>query len=979
MDDTLKICQLNVEGISKAKCDYLHKLLQKENIDVLVLQETHVPNAEKDIYRIPGFTNISSCYHPRYGLAIYTRSGLQDTTLLPTITLDNHTDMTAIQVNDLKILNIYKPPNTEWDFSNVPNYSHPAIYLGDFNSHHTSWGYHTDDIAGEQLTTWASSNELYLLHNPKDKATFWSARWNRGYNPDLTFITTDDDGIPLPASRRVCDMFPNSQHRPIIIEIGLSITSIPSPQYARWNLKKADWTQFTSAIEQTIKRIPPTVDNIHRANKLILKAATVHIPRGYVKRYVPGWSERSEELLKAYQNSKDQETGRQLLKSLDDNRRDKWVECVENTDFTKSSKKAWNLLKRLSGQKTTTPPTTNIKPEQIAARLIENSRGILDKSHKSRVKKCLSDFMKSNVTSNEVTNQVTSEEVSTATKKLKLGKAAGVDNILPEFLHHLGPLAVEWFAEVFTAVIKTGEVPKFWKHANVIAILKPGKSGEDATHYRPISLLCVPYKLLERVILQRIGDQVDSAIPIEQAAFRLERGCCEQVLSLASHIEHGFDQKHKVGGVFVDLTAAFDTVWKHGLVLKLTRIVPCSRLARLVWNLLNNRTFTIRHNGSESRKRVLNNGLPQGSVLSPVLFNVYTADMPETKAQKFAYADDIALLAQAKTFQEVESILNEDLNIMENYFKLWRLKPNPSKTVSSCFHLNSREAHRHLNLIFCGTHIHHEINPTYLGIKLDRTLTYKAHLTSAAAKVSARANIIAKLAGTTWGASADVLRTSALGLVYSSAEYCAPVWAGSKHTSLVDVQLNKAMRTISGTLKPTNTLWLPTLSNIHPPDIRRDVATLREYERLAKNPALPIHQSRLETPRLKSRRPFWNRAETLAAQRFDPDVTWRDIWENSAIPNRELLNDPTQKPPGFNLPRKAWTALNRFRTGMGRCKYLMHRWGLAESESCDCGEIQTMQHIVAECPQYHFDGGLEGLNACTDGATSWLRDLRLDI
>ena len=98
-------------------------------------------------------------------------------------------------------------------------------------------------------------------------------------------------------------------------------------------------------------------------------------------------------------------------------------------------------------------------------------------------------------------------------------------------------------------------------------------------------------------------------------------------------------------------------------------------------------------------------------------------------------------------------------------------------------------------------------------------------------KVKSRCNIISKLAGTDWGAPAPVLRTSAIALVYSVAEYCVPVWGRCAHVQHIDTQLNIAMRTVSGALKPTNINWLPVLSSIEPPQIRRDRATLLEYKK----------------------------------------------------------------------------------------------------------------------------------------------------
>lgn len=111
--------------------------------------------------------------------------------------------------------------------------------------------------------------------------------------------------------------------------------------------------------------------------------------------------------------------------------------------------------------------------------------------------------------------------------------------------------------------------------------------------------------------------------------------------------------------------------------------------------------------------------------------------------------------------------------------------------------------------------------PVYLGVTLDRTLTFKSHLEKLAQKLKTRNNIISKLCGSNWGADADTLRIAGLALVFSTAEYCSPVWLNSSHVDKVDSQLNQTMRFITGTIKSTPLPWLPVLSNIVPPELRR--------------------------------------------------------------------------------------------------------------------------------------------------------------
>jgi len=112
-----------------------------------------------------------------------------------------------------------------------------------------------------------------------------------------------------------------------------------------------------------------------------------------------------------------------------------------------------------------------------------------------------------------------------------------------------------------------------------------------------------------------------------------------------------------------------------------------------------------------------------------------------------------------------------------------------------------------------GQQLSHDPNPVYLGVTLDRTLSYRQHLTKTTGKLQSRNNLLMKLAGSSWGANANNLRSSALAV----AEYCCPVWQRSTHVSLVDAQLHSSMHLISGTVRSTPLPWLPILINIEPP------------------------------------------------------------------------------------------------------------------------------------------------------------------
>ena len=161
-----------------------------------------------------------------------------------------------------------------------------------------------------------------------------------------------------------------------------------------------------------------------------------------------------------------------------------------------------------------------------------------------------------------------------AINELKCGKAPGLDKMFAEFIKHFGLNVKHWLLTIFNEILNTGRLPKIFNKSKVIAALKPGKNGTEASYFRPISLLSIPYKLLEKLLLNRIHTKINEIVPIEQAGFRPNRSCCEQVLALTTYIEKGFQTKKKSFVMFVDLSAAYDKVWKHGLLYKLIHSIP---------------------------------------------------------------------------------------------------------------------------------------------------------------------------------------------------------------------------------------------------------------------------------------------------------------------------------------------------------------------------------------------------------------------
>ena len=396
-----------------------------------------------------------------------------------------------------------------------------------------------------------------------------------------------------------------------------------------------------------------------------------------------------------------------------------------------SSRKAWSILNNLTGRSRHSPRHCLISTNAIASQLVRNEKyEAVDRKSSRLVFQEMSDLWRAATPDAiNISDNFSQKEFAAALQHLKPGKAPGPDSICPEHILHAGAALKSWLRDFISSCLRRLKISKIWRRALVVAIPKPGKPMGDPKSYRPISLLCVPYKILKRLIYARVEPLIDPLLPKEQAGFRRRKSTIDQVVLLTQNIEDSFEAKKKAGAVFIDLTAAYDTVWHRGLTCKLLRLLPDKHMVKMIIEVVRNRSFTLTTGDSkQSRLRRPKNGVPQGSVLAPLLFNIYTYDLPSTISRKFAYADDLALLHSSGNWKDLEGTLSQDMSTLSAYLQTWRLKLSHIKTVTTAFHLNNREAKRELKVYNNGRLLPFCPTPTYLGVKLDRSLTFRHHL-----------------------------------------------------------------------------------------------------------------------------------------------------------------------------------------------------------------------------------------------------------
>nr|CAI5856365.1 unnamed protein product [Callosobruchus analis] len=205
----------------------------------------------------------------------------------------------------------------------------------------------------------------------------------------------------------------------------------------------------------------------------------------------------------------------------------------------------------------------------------------------------------------------------------------------------------------------------------------------------------------------------------------------------------------------------------------------------------------------------------------------------------------------------------------------------------------------------------------------------------------------------------------------------------SAHTKKIDAQLNNTMRVVSGTTRSTPTSWLPILSHIPPADLPRSSALLREYRKINRNPQLQIHR---DTPildgrnRLRSRHPIMKTAKELDNVVFNLTNSWKGRWQATCPQHCQALPCITERLPGYELPRKVWSTLNRIRTKHGRCADSLYTWGKIPTPNCDCGaDRQTIRHIVEDCERRAYGGNYADFLTTKDAAMGYNRNLDVHV
>ena len=311
-------------------------------------------------------------------------------------------------------------------------------------------------------------------------------------------------------------------------------------------------------------------------------------------------------------------------------------------------------------------------------------------------------------------------------------KAHGCDGISINSLKICAPVVAKPLNLIFTKSLSESKFPNAWKFANVQPVHKKD-SRETKSNYRPISLLPVCGKILEKIVYNDLYTFLvnNNLITKHWSGFRPGDCTINQLLSITTTIFESFEEYDETRAIFMDMSKAFDKVWHDGLVLKLQCNGISGPLLDFFNSYLSNRRQRVVLNGTESDWKGIEAGVPQGSVLGPLLFLIYINDLRENVLSTMElFADDSSLFTHVIDVNHSQYVLESDLKTISEWGHQWKMVFNPDITKQAVEVIFSvkKNTPDHPFLSFNNIPVARVTYTTHLGLFLDEKLSFTKHI-----------------------------------------------------------------------------------------------------------------------------------------------------------------------------------------------------------------------------------------------------------
>jgi exonuclease III len=882
----LTLLTWNANSIYNKSAELLH-FIATHNITVAMISETHlIPSLSLKVANSRVYRTDRAGTSRSGGTAIIVDSNHEHHEL--TLPTSNSIEATGIQLKTksgpLRVISVYCRPGIKFaqeDLNRLMDSPHPTIIGGDLNAKHDSWNARVTNTRGRAL--YSMSRKMgFTVAGPTEPT-----HYSNGLGDILDIFILKDINLSFELETVVAL---SSDHNPVIMRLGDEAVSIqPVP---RFNYRKTDWRQFQTVLAPNIETAPITTtaeldDAVEKLTAAILVAREASTPLADKSRcsifdFPPSlqiaireknrmrrlWQRHRTLDLKMQYKHLEKRTHQLVLQ----HRAEKWEDAVSQLE--PSSKSLWAMSRRLTKKTVHCPPiqgrhhlacSPRDKAEALADSLELQFTPNPSTPDSARVEAAVENFLSLHTaeSAKDGVIPVTRDEILGYVTKLDNNKAPGLDGITNQMLKMLPGEAGTRLVEIINAVFDLQHFPTPWKVAKVIVFPKPGKNLRDPTSYRPISLLVTMAKICEKAGNTRYGWHIEAnnILPNEQFGFRERHSTTQQLLRVTDQITDSFNKKSYTGIVFLDVAKAYDRVWHDGLICKLIDLDFPTYLINFTQSYLSNRSFSVYLETASSTFRPILAGVPQGSIIGPVLFNLFTHDIPTTlpNVQLAMYADDVAVIAESLSPLALGKYLQPALDTLCQWYRSNRMTLNTGKTTATLFTRLRRDL-TPPDITLDGEPVSWSPTSLYLGVLLDSKLIWKAHVER-----------IAEIANKKVCALHPLLRSNSMPLaskaqliytiIVPSLTYACPVWSGCALTTrriLQRVQ-NRALRTALGepfytrTVAIHNTMDFPLVDE----SLRRLNAAF--YEKIKEghtNPLIDALAGMTEGPHDRHPRPF---------------------------------------------------------------------------------------------------------------------------
>ena len=569
---------------------------------------------------------------------------------------------------------------------------------------------------------------------------------------------------------------------------------------------------------------------------------------------------------------------------------------------------------------------------------------------------------------------VTTEDVLDQLKELDTSKAYGPDGIPPKLFKEGRDILVEPLARLYNLSLKKQKFPAMLKLANVLPIHKKDKK-DQCGNYRPVSLLSANSKIFEKIIFKYVFNYFREQLLLStwQSGFLPGTSTVTQLIEIYDSFCKAVADGKEVRVVFLDISKAFDRVWHKGLLHKLKQFGIQGRLLKWFEDYLKDRFQRVIINGQVSDWVKLLCGVPQGSVLGPLLFLVFINDVARSvnNCNIRMFADDTCLFVTVDNREDAATLINEDMVRISNWSEQWLVDFSPAKTKEMII-TNKGHLEEHPQIVFNNHVINNVRSHKHLGITLSSDLRWTNHINNVVSNGSKRLDLMRGLKYTVDRRSLEIIYMS---FVRPCLEYGDSLFAGTYETDLLrlDALQVEAMRIVAGATARSNINALYQETDWQPLSERRKVHSLTMLYKIV-NGMAPSYLTALLPSRIGDDTNRNLRNSNKFRVPFARLESYRRSFFPMVLTNWNNLDNATRERPtldsfklSFAKPKDAmkellyygsrWPSIHHARMRIGCSKlnaHLCYNLHVLASPRCPCGnEIEDPTHFFFHCPLFN--------------------------